>query len=430
MDIEFNTPDQVRAGLQDRDPEVQRAAIMAHQENLNRVEEIPEVEDIPVIEETNEVIEQIPPIETVTEEVDIPPTEPEISESARYTAYLEQEIKNNKEKLNHESAETAKFRTESEENRRLFDEAKRKLDNSALTLNTSPETLPDEDDEFASDYEKKTRLELAQLKSRIDINRSNNPDVTELRRELKDIKDAQTRIDQIKKDNDAKKHQEKLTQTLYDDVSSFQNGYSQFTTPKPVRDLNEDFLRFRDQLATVYAIDPKDQEAVNVLESKYFKRFDNSNVFNKMTERGITPPEGTDILRDIIKYNDLKNGYQVDDMSGKKIPVTNSFGKQVSYGTIEEAYIIKNHSTLRADALNEASVEIQNKIINHRQSAVEVGNGNAAPITSVPPQEETEYYIRLQAHEIKKLSPNQLEAWANAYRSVHKTEPPKIPGIN
>jgi len=434
-DREFNTPEEVRAGLQDKDPAVQMAAIQAHQENLNRVEEEPVVEELPITEEIEEEVEQQQPVEVVTEEAITAPiepseevTEPETSETDRYIAHLEQQNREAKEKLTNESAETAKLRVESEENRRLLDEAKHKLDNPVVTLNQSPETVLDEDAEFASEFEKNTRQMIARLESQIGT-KTNDPDVTELRRELKDIKESQARIDQIKRDKDAQKRQEELTTTLYDDVSSFQNGYSQFTTPKPVKELNKEFLTFRDQLATVNAVNPNDQEAVNILESKYFKRFDNGGVFNNMEERGIKPPEGTEVLREIIKYNDLKNGYQIDDMTGKKIPITNNFNKQVSYNSIEEAYIVKNFSTLKADALKEASVEIQNKLNNRRQSAVEVGNGNAAPINSGTTEDVVRYYIGLKEHEIRKLSPEQKGEWANAYRAVHKTEPPKIPGI-
>jgi hypothetical protein len=425
--MERKTEEEIREGLASRDNETRAVAIQAHEYNLNNPEiEEQNLENIEVVEqplestpiEDNEVVlEEI--VDTTVDEDEVV-----VDKSAEYIKLLESNNREFEEKLNTESAESARLRQDLENKQRLLDETKFKLDNPVITKQPDINLL-EEDDEYATDFSKNTRLMLQKTRDEIASLSSNDPRYNDLQQQVKNILDNQTRIDNDITQKAEEKEQEALNTKLYEDVNNFQTSHEEFATPKDVKEINGEFLGFRKQLATVNAIDPNDDIAINVLEAKYFKQFDGGAVHQRMEEMGIKPPDGTEALRKIIEYNDIKNGYRIDDMTGKKLPIKDSLGQQVRYATIEDAFIVTNYATLKAEMENKASVEIINKLNNRDNSAVGLGNNLQSMIERDVPQEEVDYYIGLKKHQVMKLPPDQKVKWAESWRS-RGSEPPTI----
>lgn len=437
------TADEVREVIHGKDKDAARAAINEYIANpvvaIPLDEEFPEmlpepqrepvmdtsVEVIPKASEENEM-PSVAPEGSQNGSPEIP-EEPEEDATARYIKYLEEQVKEIESRFNNESAETAKLRHEVEEKQQLIDEAKQKIQNPVQTQTTSPVHNPDEDDEYVTDFEKNSRRMIEELKTLISQN-PNDPRVIEIDQRLKNFEKKQTEIDENDRRKAEQKRREELDAKLYTDVRDFQEKYPEFTTPIDVKELNDKYMTFRDQLANVFAVSLDNEQAINVLESKYFKKFDNGEVFNQMASKGINPPENVDRLREIIKYNDLRNGVALDDMSGVKTPIKDKFGRQVKYGSIEEAFIIKNFATLKVDAFKDASVEIQHRLNNRNDSAVILDNSHTTPIGEKMSEQEARYYIGLKPHEARKLSPDQRVKWTEAY-GMFGQAPPKIPGM-
>ena len=246
----------------------------------------------------------------------------------------------------------------------------------------------EDDDEYASDYSKQNRQMLKELRQDIrkDVEKlsNNDPKNLALEEKLQKIERYEQEIERKKAEEERKARQDKL----YSSVESFQNKYEEFKTKKPINQLDAEVRAFKKQVGLAANVNSTNgiEKAVN----DYFNG--KSNKAEQLRERlntlGVVPPEDTEKFLKLAHLVDLKNGSELNEVTGELIPIKDSYGNKVRYRSLEEAYRVSHYF----DEINRARVEeakkIQNKLMAREESAITIGNINTSPSTDVITSED------------------------------------------
>lgn len=398
------------------------------------------IEDAPI--QPQEVIDDSIPIQEVPQDIDMElQAEPPVNEveenngeefpiedkQSKYLEYVQQQEKEAKERNLKLQEELDQLKSNLEAKDRLLNEIKEQKVTPVQQSPTNP-SYSDEDTDYVTEFEKNTRQQVLAIKDQISKLKSGDPEVEDLKSQMSTILANQRKIDEKEAQEKEERRLRELENKVYTEVVEFQNSTPDYKTSKDVKLISEEWRTFRDQLANVLAINPNDEEAINRAEALYSGKYDGSNVFNQMEARGIKPPEDYEKFKHIQDLYNRKNGFYIDEMSGKKIDITNAEGQKIVYGDISEVYYLQNRQRLEAEALKKASVEIQNKISNRNNSAVTIDNSNTAKVGGGLSREVAMQYINMSVNDVRKLNPVERENWTTSW-IMYGGGLPDIPGL-
>lgn len=244
---------------------------------------------------------------------------------------------------------------------------------TSSTVNADGTT--DDEEEYASSYNKQTREMLLKLQEQYG---ANNEVVKRMAAEFENSKRERERLD-------AEERQRKAEQKLYDSISSLQSSYSELKTEKPLTEVRQDYRKFRNDIGML--VGAKTPAEIDKAVNEYLR---GGAIAATAGKYGIAPPKDYEKYNTIVELIDMKNGVQYDPVLGKEIPILDDFGGQVRYRSLEEAYRIKTDADRIAKAKRDAFDTVAQKMNEFKNSAVTLGDRTDAVTVGLTAEQERE----------------------------------------
>jgi len=336
-----------------------------------------------------------PEIEPEIEETEIPFVETdeykeEVERQKRYSEYLEQRrVEEYEDSLRKQQQLKEDFENEKK--------AREELEKRLQQLNEANERPPspqsdlseDEDDEYASEYAKRTRRELEQLKATVG---ATSPLVKELTDKIAYLDREQAEKERLRNEQLRKETEEKKFKTIRD----FQQKIPELTTQKDIREIEPEYTSFRKKIADLTKV-----KSVYELEKKiedYRRGGETKAIADK---HGISFPADCDKYLAILELVEMKRGVKYDPVLGKEIPILDDEGNPVRYRSLEEAYRVMNFDREIEKQKRGVYKEVSKKLSNIQDSAVSLPDEKVEKLTSG--------FTLEQEREIMNMNPKEWE---------------------
>lgn len=385
----FNTPEEavtnLNTGDRDHDLGVVNAILSG---NVQIGEKQPE-ENIEA-EVSNNNIQQ-----DVHEEVSPDPIASELERQIKYNEFIEKQKKDESERYlaTLKEKELAidrerKAKEEVEKRLKMLEENRSQLQTKNETDNNSD----NEDDAFVSDYAKKTREMVDEIKRSVERSPLTDKDTIDRINNLVSEFESEKSARQKRDKEEAIKKQE---QKMFDSIRGLQVSVSDLKTSKDIKELDEEYRTFRKNLATVTRA-----QTVGDLEKAIEDYYNNGETKRLADTVGIKPMEEYKKYVDICELIDFKDGMQYDSKNGKMIPITDDDGNQIRYRSLEEAYQVKNYHTNLENARIKSYREVNNKLTQFKN----------APVT-IPIEKTDEFSTNFSTEKIHELLNTNPKEW-------------------
>lgn len=277
-----------------------------------------------------------------------------------------------------------------------------------------------EDDEFVTEYDKKTRQLLKELMEK-NQNNAGGTDVMkrlgELERTIQEQQEIQKRLEKDKRNQEQRRH-------AFQEVENLQRTHPDLTTKKPFDNIHEDYLKFRKDIQTL-------TKATNAfqLENYIDDYMRGGKIKEKADSFGIKPVEDVDKYFEIMELFDAKRGVKYDKYTGKEIPSVDESGNRIVRRSLEEAYILKNYNKEIEKARQNSYKEVQKKLEFVNDKPVTLNETEVTQMQGGLSVDEVRGLINLdprKPEDRRKLKDPKLFAlYEQAYRSAGM-EPPKF----
>ena len=247
----------------------------------------------------------------------------------------------------------------------------------------SSEKLDEEDETYVSEYTKKTRQMVEELRASVG---AANPVVTELTEKISKIEQEYNREKSERQKFEEQKKQEAEDQKTYDTIRQLQSKYSDLKTNKDIKTIEDEYLRFRKDMA--FLVKAKNHLDLEKAISDYFG---NGVTKKQADENGIKFPDEYDKYKRIVELHDTRRGIRYDPVIGKEIPILDDTGKQVRYRSLEEAYRVLNFDEEVTKQKRQAYRDTSRKLeeINSNPSTLDVTETEQFQ-TGISPEQENE----------------------------------------
>lgn len=366
-----------------------------------------------VMNETNQnVVETTPDVEGVptVEKADAD----EIERVRRHNEFLKQQQEELKEKeakerlrILEEAAKEKKRREELEEElQRLKEEKERQA-------STPVQNTIDEDEEYASDYSRRTRQELEELKKQIG---SKDPRLDAIIEKF-EKREAEERL--IAEEKEQKRTERKL----FDEIESLQTNRPELKTDKEIATIHKEYLSFIDELGA--ALNTKSHVQISKAVEDYYNNGDTKKIVEKY---GLNPPTLNDYnnYKIVVDLIDLKRGVEFNPYTGKEEPILDDEGKQIRYRSLDEAYRVSHFYEERNKAKIQAHKEIQQKLASLNNGPVVMSGNEAASPVEVDSFDRDRELISMHPRQYEN-NPQLKEAVFKAYAKLG-VKPPEYRG--
>jgi len=269
----------------------------------------------------------------------IDPLKDEVERQKRYNEMLEkrrQEERENFLRINKENEDKLikeqKDREELEKKLRELEQIKN--DNHQQTQLENSET----DEEFVSDYTKRTRQMIEELKQSIG---NENPLVNQLRDQItnieKEVADYKAEKAERKRFQDEKRQKEEQ-EKVFNDIRHFLTEHPELKPSKDIYEIDNEYKQFRKDIA--YISHSQNLEELEKAIDDYKK---GGPIKKLADQQGIKSVQDLDKYDSIAELLDFKIGLKYEPVLGKHVPILDENGVQVRYGSLNEAYNIKNY---------------------------------------------------------------------------------------
>lgn len=251
---------------------------------------------------------------------------------------------------------------------------------------TSPDNIPaeDEEDEYASEYVKRTRRMVEELKATVG---ATDPVVKELREKIESISSEYEAEREARRKHEKEKAEREAAERQYNTVRDFQKKFPELQTQKDIQEVEDEYFAFRKKVVDVTGV----RNAADL--DKKIEDYRRGGETKALLEKyGVKPPDGYDQYLNILDLIEMKRGYKYDPVLGKNVPILDDEGQPVRYRSLEEAYRIKNFEAEVTRKKQEAYKDIQKKLSEVQQSAVELPpDATEGFSTGLTAEQEREY---------------------------------------
>jgi hypothetical protein len=438
-DVKLMTEEEIKKGYAENNMDVVNGVLRGE---IKRAPEgyQPEAQPIeaPKVED-NKPVETVIPATTVEQPKEDKPIEPIIDEREvelerlrKYAETIEAQKREEVEQLLKEKA-AAESKIEEERKARLeFERKLREQEERKILAETSPKSSEnvDEDDPYASDYSKKTRQEVKNLEKTIEELKKTSPIANdpELKSALNDLKVYKEQIEQDKKQKaieEQKKKTEEARNKLFAEIEGFQGKHEDLRTNIDVRRLNDEYLKFRENMR--WLMKPKNDRELDRSLNQFFDAATGEQLRQKATAAGIKPPEDYEKFQKLAELVDLKNGLEVNPITGDIQEIKDENGNRVRYRSIEEAYRVKHFYEDLNKARREATLDIKNKIEKLNERAITLDNKTTAATGTTMSKEDAIKYISTITPDVYQKDPQKHSVIKEAYALLGMA-PPKYRG--
>lgn len=242
----------------------------------------------------------------------------------------------------------------------------------------------EEDIDTASVYAVNNRKLIDGLKSELDkaINKTtdveNDPAVQNIVGKLDKIEKADTKRAEDAAIDAEKELQANVKRQLFNDIRTFQSRNEGFQTKKDPEELAGDYRTFRTEVSEfIRSEEPRDINAA--IDSLIHGSSDkDEQLRSRAKKEGVEIPEEVKTFMIVSEINDLKNGYQYNNITGKFDPITDSMGRQVRHKSLDEAYKLSNYNNKINEAKRTAARNFQTKMDVRDDSATVLENAQTA----------------------------------------------------
>lgn len=334
-----NSPEELNIRMNSGSREEQLSAVNAVLSGnvvINQEQKKANVPNVQTVSEQDQKIDSVLPITENKEEIITPVVSiDEYEQQKKYAEFLEQ--KEREEHLRHlaELKEREDALLKERASKEELEKRLRELDqirNAAPTV-TSEQISEEEDENYVSDYAKKTRAMIEEFKATVGEGNA----LKELREKISKI---ETDYDQQKKltlELQQKEKQEEIERKTFDNIRKFQSEHPELQTEVDIVDIDKQYSVFRKNIAHLI----KANSTADV--DKAIESYNSNGEIKKLAdERGIKGVKDFNKYKAIAELIDLKNGVKYDSITGKEIPILDDEGKQVRYRSLDEVYKIKN----------------------------------------------------------------------------------------
>jgi len=340
---------------------------------------------------------------------------------ARLNEFRAQQAQDEKERILLEKRETEE---RLEEERKANEELKNRL--QMLTELQSQQhqapngtTNDDEDDEYVSDYAKRTRKELEELKA---MYSANDPRIQKFI-EKADQYEAKIQSElEARERQRAKEAADEAERKAYGSIREFQRTVPELQTSVDIQEVEKEYFQFRRDLSS--ATKAKSKEEFDRYMLDYFK---GGEVKKLADGKGITLPKDYDTYQKVVELADMKRGVTYDPTLGKEIPILNDEGRQVTYRSLEEAYRVKNYPDEMNRIRKQVIQDYQNKLNEARSGARTLDNETTVQFTGGLTTDQVKQVLAWKPHEFIN-DPERRELVKQVYRS-QGLDSPKIRGM-
>lgn len=386
------TTDEIRNGMYTGDKQKDLEMVNAFLSGGVNVKET-SVEDVvaPDLTETvEEPTNEEPAVEGDEVELDqtqpVDPIEDQLSREQKYAEFLEQQAREERDRY---LLESQKAKEDLDKERKAREELEKKLQELSL-LNEQRPSMSDsptddeleEEDEYISDYAKKTRRMIEELASRL----GDGPEVKQLKEEIGLLKSEYETERQRREELRRQQVEEENRKRSLDNIRDFQREFPEMKMSKDISEVENDYLQFRKDMA--YLTKVRSHAELD----KIIDDYRNGGEYKKLAEsKGITMPKDYDIYQNIVEINDLKNGIKYDPNTGKEYPILNDEGERVKYRSFKEAYLVKTMEKRLREERVKAYKETAKKLTQLQSGAVELPTESVDSFsTGLTTEQETE----------------------------------------
>jgi hypothetical protein len=339
-------------------------------------------DNVPV--STDTPISEVPLEGTVTEPVIEQPSI-DVTEYERQKKYNEFLEKKAQEEHNRAMFELKRREEELAKERAAKEELEKKLQQLSAIKQNEPSnsiTTQEEDDEYASEYAKRTRQMVEDLKNRV----GDNPVVDELVTKINEIQSDFQQRKQAEAREKAEREQREKENRVFENIRDFQRRFPELQTSKDIKDIDQEYTNFRKDIA--FLINAKESYQVDKAIEDYFK---GGEVRKQADERGIKAIPDFEKYNNIADLIDIKNGIQRDPITGQYVPILDDDGVQVRYRSLDEVYKLKNHENEIINARKQSYHEISKKLETLQNVNVTIKPDKTSPIAGgYTPEQERE----------------------------------------
>lgn len=328
--------------------------------------------------QTNTGSEEIPlnPASSDIVSPQVLPTEEELEAQRRYNEFLE-----NKQKEEHlkylselKAREDAlqQERANREELERRLQELAQKQTQTTNSDNQSSSS-DDEEEAFISDYAKKTRAMVEELRSQT----GDNPVVKELMQKISSIQQEyeQRKLEETKVQQE--KQRIEREQKLFDGIRQFQSKVPELQTGKDIKEIDQEYSKFRKDIG--YLVGAKNSADVEIAIKNYYA---GGQVKELAESKGIKAHPDYQKYEQIVNLIDKKNGVVFDAITGQEKPILDDEGNRVRYRSLEEVYKIEKYYEDLNNARRQTLKEVQSKLTNINQAPVTLSNEQTTAFSS------------------------------------------------
>lgn len=273
----------------------------------------------------------------------------------------------------------------------------------------------DEDDEYVSDYAKRTR----QIVEELARNGGANPDYKQLQEELNRLKMEFDNRKEEERKRKEKEEQDSAQRKLFDSIRSFQIANNEFQTSKSFNEIHDEYLKFRKDISYI-----SNAQNIQQLESaidEYYKGGDIKTIADK---NGIKPVTDYDKFNKIMELIDLKDGIKYDPKTGDYIPITDDNGNRIRYRSLDEAYRITNFYDELNKARKQSYKEVSNKLSSLQNAPVTLPNNSTMSFDEKLTVDQLRNIINMPVNEWKN-NPVKRTMVEKAFSELG-LEPPKV----
>lgn len=375
-----------------------------------------EVEE-PVVEE--EVAEQ--------EDIDEPQVveEPVVSrdydaEEEAHKQYIEMIERRNKEEKEELLRSVRAKEEEAERERKVREDLEKRIQEiDARQQNAPSQSQLDEEveDEFISDYNKKTRNMVEDLKRDI----GSSPELQKLYEKINTIEQSfESEAKRRKEEADREKRQAEVSK-VFQTIRKFSTEHPEFSTEKDIEKLDQDYQTFRKDLA--YLVQAKSNEDLEEAISDYRS---GGRVKELADSNGIRYTKDFEKYEALADLLDFKDGVKYDPVLKKRVSITDDKGVQVRYRSLEEAYNIKNYYENMTNAKRQAFKEVSKKFSEIDSAPVTLKPEHTSTVSTGLTLDQEREYINMNPKEWEN-NPEKL-AIAKAVFAKRGLELPKYRG--
>lgn len=296
-------------------------------------------------------------------EIEIDPLKDEYEREKRYTDFLKKRSQEDKEEYLKKIRE---IEQEKENEQKAKEELEQRLQKLVESTNKEFSTEKDEsdEDEFVSDYTKKTRNMVEELRDRIK-NNSSEVTVEELSKKLEQL---QNEIENERKERDAFKEKEKkrkYREQLFSNIRSFYAKHPEMCPSEDIEKIHDNYSQFRKDMVAITGV-----QSIPELEKAIKNYFNDGEIKELADKHGIRPVKDYDKYIQTVELLDFADGKKFNPSTGDYDLITDENGNRVRYKSLDEAFIVKNYYTSVTDAKRQAYKDVDKKLKTFKKAAV------------------------------------------------------------